>query len=79
MRVLIKTDDAVTHFKNASRLADEIGITPQAINQWGEYVPDSSVGKIMAIAPDIPYRISRESSTSTPMQPIKTIINLSKI
>lgn len=65
MRVLIKTADALAHFKNASRLADEIGITPQAINQWGEYVPDPSVGKIMAIAPNIPYRISRENSAST--------------
>ena len=65
MRVLIKTDDAVAHFKNASRLADEIGITPQAINQWGEYVPDPSVGKIMAVAPAIPYRISREPNAST--------------
>lgn len=64
MRVLIKTADAVARFKNASHLADEIGITPQAINQWGEYVPDPSVGKIMAIAPNIPYRISRENSAS---------------
>lgn len=59
MRVLIKTDDAIAHFKNASRLADEIGITPQAINQWGVHVPDPSVGKIMAVAPNIPYTISR--------------------
>lgn len=66
MRVLIKTDDAVAHFKNASRLADEIGITPQAINQWGEYVPDPSVGKIMAVVPNIPYRISKGNNTSIP-------------
>ncbi|HAD78447.1 MAG TPA: Cro/Cl family transcriptional regulator, partial [Flavobacteriaceae bacterium] len=57
MRVLIKTNDAVGHFKNASRLAEEIGITPQAINQWGDYVPDPSVGKIMALVPNIPYEI----------------------
>ncbi|WP_347473530.1 Cro/CI family transcriptional regulator (plasmid) [Acinetobacter thermotolerans] len=35
MKVLIKTSDAIEHFKNASHLADEIGITPQAVNQWG--------------------------------------------
>lgn len=59
MRVLIKTSDAINHFRNASCLANEIGITPQAINQWGDYVPDSSVGKIMAVIPNIPYAISR--------------------
>ena len=62
MRVLIKTGDAITHFKNASRLADEIGITPQAINQWGVYVPDPSVGKIMAVAPGIPYTILKTTA-----------------
>ncbi|MCU4621831.1 Cro/Cl family transcriptional regulator [Acinetobacter radioresistens] len=64
MRVLIKTNDAVRHFKNASRLAEEIGITPQAINQWGDYVPDPSVGKIMALVPNIPYEIVRNKSES---------------
>ncbi|ENU16251.1 Cro/CI family transcriptional regulator [Acinetobacter lwoffii] len=59
MRVLIKTSDALDHFKNASRLAEEIGITPQAINQWGEYIPDPSVGKIMAVIPGISYKIVR--------------------
>ena len=65
MRVLIKTSDAIQHFKNASRLAEEIGITPQAINQWGEYVPDPSVGKIMAVIPAISYQIVREAPTQT--------------
>lgn len=63
MRVLIKTSDAIKHFKNASRLAEEIGITPQAINQWGKYVPDPSVGKIMAVIPGISYRIDRETTS----------------
>jgi len=65
MRVLIKTSDAIQHFKNASRLAEEIGITPQAINQWGEYVPDPSVGKIMAVIPEISYKIVREAPTQS--------------
>ncbi|MFH7767735.1 Cro/CI family transcriptional regulator [Acinetobacter sp. BSP-28] len=65
MRVLIKTNDAIKHFKNASRLADEIGITPQAINQWGDYVPDPSVGKIMAVIPGIPYQIVRSEKPTT--------------
>jgi len=65
MRVLIKTSDAIKHFKNASQLADEIGITPQAINQWGEFVPDPSVGKIMAVIPGIPYKIVRGTPTQT--------------
>lgn len=65
MRVLIKTSDAIQYFKNASRLAEEIGITPQAINQWGEYIPDPSVGKIMAVIPGIPYKIIRDAPTKT--------------
>ena len=55
MKVLIKTSDAMKFFKNASHLADEIGVTPQAVNQWGEYVPDPSVGKIMALIPSIHF------------------------
>ncbi|WP_347461045.1 Cro/CI family transcriptional regulator [Acinetobacter thermotolerans] len=65
MKVLIKTSDAIEHFKNASHLADEIGITPQAVNQWGEYVPDPSVGKIMALVPTISYKIVRSQKEPT--------------
>ena len=65
MKVLIKTSDAMKFFKNASHLADEIGVTPQAVNQWGEFVPDPSVGKIMALIPSIHFEIRRDKSVSS--------------
>nr|WP_257229912.1 Cro/CI family transcriptional regulator [Acinetobacter sp. YH01026] len=65
---MIKTADAMKFFKNASHLADEIGVTPQAVNQWGEYVPDPSVGKIMALIPSIHYEIRRGGSMTSATQ-----------
>lgn len=59
MKVLIKTSDAINHFGDVSKLAGEIGLTVQAIYQWGEYVPDPSVGKIMALVKTIPFAIDR--------------------
>lgn len=59
MRVLIKTEVAINHYGDVAKLADEIELTVQAIYQWGEYVPDTSVGKIMATAASIPFVIDR--------------------
>lgn len=33
------TKDAVTYFKGKSRIAAALGISPAAVSQWGEYVP----------------------------------------
>jgi len=35
----MKKIDAIEHFKSASNLAKELGISRMAISQWGENVP----------------------------------------
>ncbi len=35
----MKTRDAVKHFGGRAKLAGKLGITTQAITQWGENVP----------------------------------------
>lgn len=64
MRVLIKTSDAINHFSGAAKLASEIGVSVQAVYQWGEYVPDSSVGKIMAVAKNVPFIVHRTNQAT---------------
>lgn len=64
MRVLIKTSNAIDHFGGAAKLASEIGVSVQAVYQWGEYVPDSSVGKIMAIAKNVPFIVHRTNQAT---------------
>ena len=33
------TKDAVTYFKGKSRIAEVLGISPAAVSQWGDCVP----------------------------------------
>lgn len=35
----MKTADAIRHFGNVAKLADALGITPQAVYDWGEFLP----------------------------------------
>jgi hypothetical protein len=35
----MKTTDAITHFKTATKLANLLGVTKQAISNWGVYPP----------------------------------------
>ena len=36
----MKTEDAIAAFGDAKKLADALGIWPQAIYKWGETVPE---------------------------------------
>lgn len=60
MQILIKKSDAIKHFSSISKLADSIGVTYQAVFQWGEYIPSSSVAKVMFVAPDIPHKVKTQ-------------------
>ncbi len=35
----MQTRKAIEHFGSTRKLAEALGITPQAINQWGDAVP----------------------------------------
>lgn len=35
----MKTQDAIDHFGNASKLAKALRISKSAVSRWGEYVP----------------------------------------
>jgi len=43
----IKVSDAARLFGGKSALAKTLGITPQALTSWGEYVPELRVYKLM--------------------------------
>lgn len=36
----IRTSDAIRQFGTASAVARALGITPQAVDLWGEFVPE---------------------------------------
>ena len=43
----IRLDDAVRYFDTKANLARELGINPQAITNWGDYLPELRVYKLM--------------------------------
>lgn len=56
MHIVMKTSDALAIFKTKVRIAQEIGITKQAVSQWGETVPDESALKLLRKKPEIPHQ-----------------------
>jgi transcriptional repressor of cell division inhibition gene dicB len=45
----MKTDDAIAAFGDAKKLADALGIWPQAIYKWGDEVPPLRAYQIQEI------------------------------
>lgn len=48
----MKTQQAIDHAGSARALADLLGITPSAISQWGEDVPESRYWQMQVLRPD---------------------------
>lgn len=48
----MKTQTAIDLAKTAKALADLLGITPGAISQWGEDVPDARTWQLRCIKPE---------------------------
>ena len=42
----MKTADAVAHFGTKAAIARALGITPQALTQWGEHPPELAQFKL---------------------------------
>lgn len=48
----MKTADAIYLAGNATMLADILGISPSAISQWGENLPEARVWQLRVIRPE---------------------------
>lgn len=48
----MKTDQAISKAGNAAALAKLLGITPSAISQWGEDVPQNRVWQLRVLKPE---------------------------
>jgi len=46
----IRTEDAIRHFGGVPTLAEKLGVRPQAIYQWGEFVPEPRVYQIHVLS-----------------------------
>jgi len=53
MQIVMKTADAIEAFKNKSGIAKALGISKQAVSQWGEMVPETSALKLLRLDPAI--------------------------
>jgi DNA-binding transcriptional regulator YdaS (Cro superfamily) len=47
----MKTQDAIKHAGSSANLAKLLGITPGAVSQWGEQIPDARIWQLKAIRP----------------------------
>lgn len=58
MNVIMRKKDALDCYQNnQSALADDLGISRQAVNQWGKFIPDEAAAKLALLKPEIPYQI----------------------
>jgi transcriptional repressor of cell division inhibition gene dicB len=48
----MKTAEALQRAGGLRPLADLLGITPSAISQWGENVPDARIWQLRVLRPD---------------------------
>ena len=56
MQIVMNTVDAIKAFKSKAGVAEAIGISKQAVSQWGEVVPESSALKLLLVAPKIKHK-----------------------
>lgn len=58
MNVIMRKKDALDCYRgNQSALAGVLGITRQAVSQWGKFIPDEAAAKLALLNPEIPYQI----------------------
>ena len=58
-RVLLRKSDVVKHFGNSNRAAGELGLSRQAILQWGRYVPELTARRILDAFPVLAPKATR--------------------
>ena len=56
MQIVMNTSDAVKAFKSKAGVAKAIGISKQAVSQWGSVVPEVSALKLLRIDPTIKHK-----------------------
>lgn len=57
MYIKMRKDDAIKSIGTPKTVAEKIGVTKQAVSQWGEHVPEVSALKLLRIDPNIPHEI----------------------
>ena len=61
MKILMKVAEAKQYFGNGSRLAKALNIKPEAVCQWGEYVPELRAWEIKYMTKNkVPADIDKE-------------------
>ena len=45
----MRKDTVTDHFGNGAKTAEALGISPQAVSQWGEIIPEGMAYKVQAI------------------------------
>lgn len=56
MQIVMNTSDAIKAFKSKAGIAKAIGITKQAVSQWGDVVPEASALKLLRVDPSIKHK-----------------------
>lgn len=63
MTLKIRTADAIAYAGNENKLAHALEITRQAVNNWGEFVPDTSSYKLHYVSG---YELGARADENTP-------------
>lgn len=62
MQILMKKEDALKTFRSPSGIAKAIGVTKQAVSQWGDTVPEASALKLLRVNPSIPHTETKQAT-----------------
>jgi len=57
MLIQMRKEDAFQAVGRPKAIAEAIGVTRQAISQWGEFVPENSALKLLRLNPNIPHAV----------------------
>jgi len=59
----IRVNDAARYFGSKAELARRLGINPQALTGWGEYMPELRAYKLRDLYPDeVKFMLAQSSS-----------------
>ena len=56
MTLVVKKSDAVRAYGSKAKLAKTLGVTRQAISQWGDYLPELQAMRLIFINDTIPHQ-----------------------
>lgn len=65
-RILLRKSDVVRAYNGVQRqVAIALGLTAQAVNAWGRFLPELAARKVLDLRPDLKAKVTRAKPKRT--------------